>query len=56
MLDHATTIRRLTNRWNDQAEKYPRMRDEVPLELYIKRNYHGVRDNDLFVSYDKAAS
>lgn len=54
MLDKLTTIRRLTNRWNEQVEKFPRMRDDVPLALYIERNFKGVRDNELFADYDQA--
>lgn len=34
-------IRRLTNRWNEQVKKYPLMRAEISLALYIRRNMPG---------------
>ncbi len=47
MLTRQEAIKRLTNRWNEQAEKYPLMRREIPLELYIRRNLQIVLTSEL---------
>ncbi len=36
-------IKRLTRRYEEQCEQCPRMRTDVPLALYIKRNIRAVR-------------
>jgi hypothetical protein len=43
IISRAEAIKRLTNRWQDQVDKFPRMREDVPLELYIRRNIRAVR-------------
>jgi len=43
VLTRQEAIARLTKRYNEQAELTPRLRDFVPLELYIKRNIRAVR-------------
>lgn len=37
-LDRQTAIRRLVNRWYEQCEMFPRMRDEIPLSVYVRTN------------------
>jgi hypothetical protein len=49
--DRATAVRRLTNRWHEQAELYPTMRKDIPLELYIRRNVRHVMKNDSLADY-----
>lgn len=49
--DHATAVRRLTNRWNEQVKLYPTMRDKVPLSLYIRRNVRHVMAHDSLADY-----
>lgn len=49
-------IRRLTNRWNEQVEKYPLMRDDIPLALYLRRNLPHVLNSPLenpLAAYEK---
>ena len=38
---------RLAKRYSEQVEKYPLMRHDVPLELYIKRNPPHVLSSEL---------
>jgi hypothetical protein len=37
-IDRQTAIRRLTNRWIEQCEFYPTMRDAIPLKVYLRAN------------------
>ena len=41
-LDRATATRRLTNRWLEQVEMFPSMREDVPLKKYIRANLPSV--------------
>lgn len=41
-LDRATAIRRLTNRWLEQAGLYPAMREQIPLNTYVRVNLPAV--------------
>ncbi len=43
ILSRAEAVARLTARWNEQAEKFPRLITDVPLHLYIRRNIRAVR-------------
>lgn len=49
--DRQTAKRRLTNNWNEQVDKFPSMREKIPLELYIRRNLAYVMKYDLLVDY-----
>lgn len=51
VIDRATARRRLTNRWLEQVERYPLMREEIPLALYIQRNIHTVMQNGALADY-----
>lgn len=55
-LDKATAKRRLINRWHEQCRNFPRMRDEIPLALYVRRNLTAVLRSPLgleaLASYD----
>lgn len=48
--DRATAIRRLTNRYWEQVEQFPRTR-EIPMQLYIQRNVRYVMQNDSLKDY-----
>jgi hypothetical protein len=37
-IDRITAIRRLTNRYNEQCDVWPTLRERIPLKLYIERN------------------
>lgn len=37
-IDRATAERRLTNRWREQCDNFPMFREQIPLELYVRRN------------------
>ena len=50
--DKSTATRRLTNRWNEQCEQFPIMRNEIPLELYLTRNLARVMLYNLLERYD----
>lgn len=41
-IDKATAVRRLTNRWHEQCERWPTLRERIPLALYIQRNIQAV--------------
>lgn len=43
ILSHKEAVARLTARYAEQAEKFPRLRETVPLALYISRNVRAVR-------------
>jgi hypothetical protein len=53
-IDKQTAVRRLTNRWREQCELYPTMREEIPLALYVRRNLPGVMRDGLLADYDRA--
>lgn len=38
MISREEAKRRLTNRWNEQVERWPLMRKDIPLELYVRQN------------------
>lgn len=42
---------RLAARWREQAEIYPAMRTEIPLEVYIKANLRHVMRENLLKEY-----
>ena len=46
--------KRLANRWLEQVDLFPAMRDKIPLALYISRNIAAVRRNDLLKEYAQA--
>lgn len=50
-IDRQTAVRRLTNRYNEQCELFPRTR-EIPLKLYIRRNVSHVMREGLLESYN----
>ncbi len=50
--DRQTAIRRLTNRWHEQAEKFPTMRQDTPLDMYVAMNYRTVMADDMLKDYD----
>jgi hypothetical protein len=53
--DRATAKRRLTNRWLEQTELYPTMRQTIPLALYIRQNIGHVMKNDSLLDYNASA-
>lgn len=55
-IDRETAVRRLTARWNEQAERFPTMRAETPLDTYIKANLALVMRDNLLASYDAKSS
>lgn len=38
----------LTNRWAEECERFPLMRDEIPLDLYMKRNLKPMMESNHF--------
>jgi hypothetical protein len=44
-------IARLTRRWEEQAEKFPTMRNETPLEMYLAMNWRRVAANGMLAPY-----
>jgi hypothetical protein len=50
-VNKAEALNRLTNRYNEQVERYPLMRDNIPLALYIRRNIKQVMRNGTLASY-----
>jgi hypothetical protein len=51
-ISEETAIRRLTNRWHEQADKYPAMRQKLPLWNYIRANLYSVRKRALLKDYE----
>ncbi len=47
MLTKPEAVKRLTKRYEEQAEKYPMMRDDISLALYLKRNLSHVMNSVL---------
>ena len=54
-IDRQTAVRRLTNRYREQSDLFPTMRDSVPLALYIRRNVGHVMREGLLESYNQRA-
>ena len=52
MLDRVAAIRRLMARWNEQCERYPTMRVDIPLAQYIDVNLEHVMRYDLLADYE----
>lgn len=50
LITHAEAAKRLGNRYDEQAEKSPRML-EIPKRTYINANIYAVRKNDLLREY-----
>lgn len=46
-ISEAEAMRRLAARYEEQARKFPAMRNEIPLALYIARNMAITQDCDL---------
>lgn len=44
-------IKRLTNRWHEQCELFPTMRERIPLALYIRANVATVMRNGYGADY-----
>jgi hypothetical protein len=44
-MTRAEAISWLTIRWHEQCERYPLMREDIPLALYIQRNVGAVLAN-----------
>lgn len=51
-IDRATARRRLAARYADQCERFPSMRQNLPLRLYLARNLAAVMRRGLLASYD----
>ena len=51
-IDKQTATRRLKNRWLEQVELFPTMRDEIPLKPYISQNVRHVMVHDLLQDYN----
>ena len=49
-------IARLTRRWEEQAEKFPTMRRETPLEMYLAMNWRRVASNGMLAPYASTAA
>lgn len=54
MLTKSEATERLVNRWNEQTERFPLMRNEITLALYIARNIKIARENDQLANYARA--
>lgn len=54
MLDRETAVRRLTNRWLEQCELFPLMREDIPLKRWIAVNIAFCRRHELLKEYDRA--
>lgn len=53
-MDRQTAVRRLTNRWHEQCEKYPLMRECISLALYVRRNLPAMlKLEDALRDYDR---
>lgn len=50
-IDRIEAIARLTARWNEQCERWPLMRRDIPLALYLQRNVALVMRRGLLASY-----
>lgn len=44
-------VKRLTNRYHEQSLLYPTLRDDVPLEMYIRENIDRVQANGMLAEY-----
>ena len=53
-IDRETAVRRLTNRYNEQCERFPTMQNDISLELWLSRNLAYVQKGDLLKQYEKA--
>lgn len=51
-IDCETAKRRLTNRWHEQCERFPTMRNEITLERYVQVNLAYVMRYGLLSSYE----
>lgn len=55
VIDQETAVRRLTNRYAEQCERWPTLQERIPLALYIERNIMAVRlGNAPLEKYDRA--
>jgi hypothetical protein len=52
-VDRATAIRRLTNRYREQAERFPALRSRMSLEKYISANVEHVMETGVLEAYDR---
>lgn len=43
---------RLTNRWREQVERFPLMREWIPLDLYIQRHLSLVMRTGVLARYE----
>lgn len=50
-ISRSTAKHRIIRRWNEQCERFPAMRKEIPLELYMRRNLALVIAGGLFAEY-----
>jgi hypothetical protein len=55
-IPYETAVRRLTNRWNEQVERYPLMRQQIPLMSYIRANAWNVMRYGQLEKYDQVRS
>lgn len=51
VLTRQEAIKRLTARWNEQVDRFPAMRETIPLALYIRSNVAIVMRRNLLASY-----
>jgi hypothetical protein len=52
MISRKTAQRRLERRWHEQAERFPTMRNDLPMAQYVAANIEHVMRNDLLQRYD----
>lgn len=52
-IDRKTATRRLTRRWEEERERWPVMRNEIPLAKYLSANIRHVMREGLLASYEK---
>lgn len=55
MISRKEAVARLTARWKEQCEKFPLMRREIPLKLYIRVNLSKVQRGDMLKDYATAS-
>lgn len=53
-MKRAEAVERLTNRYNEQALKFPIMRDKITLKGYISANIRTVMRGNLLASYSSS--
>lgn len=50
-INRTEAIARLAARYNEQCERWPLMRHDIPLNLYLQRNVANVMRGGLFATY-----